>query len=345
MNTVHTTRAIEDYLNDFAGRPDMAGYDETKRIKIAEENRDFVWESEMWKKLIVSILTGFPIPMMVVCDDRLMDGGNRSTVLMKWMNNEFEVTIGNWTGNYAAMTPSLIARWNRCSIPMTIITNATPEERSQIYENYNSGKIMTAGQLLWNRKYLPLVSAAVDMIGRGNNFPLAGVMHQVWKRNWKKTKTLNELATAYSILVASMFGPDYFHTKFHVHIDRMLATREDEVDLTNLRFICEVLLGADPDSHVNPKKKEAVFKKFIGAMIYDVHNMPRDVFAEKWRAFCDIAYTTMTPEQEKVLVDVGVSRATNYSRIQCLSQNVTEFLNGNLNENPTGNDGDSTDSD
>jgi hypothetical protein len=330
MITSHTTRSIEDYLDDFAGRRDMEGYDEAKRIKIAEENRDFVWPKDMWQDLIKSIFAGYTIPLMVICDDQLMDGGNRSTALMLWRQNKFTVRVGEWEGNYDAMvaTPALAARWNRCMIPLTIITHATQEERSQIYENYNKGIVLSTGQLLYNRKYRPLVNMASAMIGRAPGFPFADLLHQVWKRSWKKTKSLNELAFAYQIIVSSMFGPHHFHTSFQRHLDKMMTIEEDQINLSKLHFICRVIRTVDMDNNVNPKKKEHIFKKFIGAMIYDSHDLSDDEFTVKWNEFFTRAYTIITPEDFKTLVDVGTSRATNESRIQRLSQNVSDFLRG-----------------
>ena len=330
MRINHTTSAIEHFLNDFAGRQDMPGYDENKPITIAEENRDFVWNHEMWVGFILSIFNGFPIPNIVICDNKIMDGGNRSTVLKMWRQNVFTVKFGDWEGNYDAMTPAIAASWNRCSIPMTIIANATREQRSQIYENYNKGKILTCGQLLWNRSTRPIVETALSLIGRSQAFPFADLVHNVWRRKWKKTKSLNELATAFSIVAGSMFGPASFHTQFHMHLTHILNVTADQIDLSNLRFICETIQPTDPQNHINPKKKTDVFKKFIGAMIYDIHVLQRDVFAEKWRLFFSQAYTTITKEDLKTLIDVGTHRANNHSRIQRLSQKVDTFLAGNV---------------
>jgi hypothetical protein len=349
MITSHTTRSIEDYLDDFAGRIDMEGYDDSKRIHIAEENRDFVWPREMWEDLIKSIFAGYTIPLMVICDDQLMDGGNRSTVLMLWRNNKFTVKFNDWEGNYDAMIakPTLAARWNRCVIPLTIITDATREERSQIYENYNKGIVLSTGQLLYNRKYRPLVKLASAMIGREGTFPFTDLIHRVWKKSWKKTKTLSELAFAYQVIVGSVYGSNEFHLSFQRHLDKLMSVEDDDIDLSNLQFICETMRDSDPDNSVAPKKKELVFKKFIGPMIYDVHTLSRNMFVEKWRAFCTRAYTTLTPEEFKALADTGTSRATNQSRIQRLSTNVAKLLNGtntavpNDDGNDSGSDEDS----
>lgn len=359
MRTTHTTRSIEDYLNDFAGRDDMSGYDTAKPIKIAEENRDFVWTDEMCKEFIRSIFAGFTIPLMVICDNLVMDGGNRSTVLMKWRRNEFTVTFGEWEGNYGAMTPELSAKWNRCVIPMTVITCATPLERSQIYENLNKGIVLTPGQLLKNRKYLPLVRTAYILMGRrveGNVSPrqreIRDLVSKVWKSSFKQTKSLKELTLAYMVVVGSQFGPAYCHTSFIKHLPAMLNTSEADIDLSNLEFICNTIRDVDPDDRVSLKKKEDVFKRFYGAMIYDLHTMTRrSDFVDKWSAFYREAYDILTSSQLKELVDIGTARASNQARIQRLSDNVRNFL-ARTGESPhadperdTWDDSDSSDSD
>jgi hypothetical protein len=334
MRTSHTTRSIEDYLNDFAGRLDMPGYDDTKPIHIAEENRDHVWTEEMGKEFIKSIFAGFTIPLMTICDNLVMDGGNRSTVLMKWRRNEFMVSFEGWEGTYDAMPPNLSARWNRCVIPMTIITNATPRERSQIYENLNKGIVLTTGQLLKNRKYLPLVNAALFIMGRRVDRDvsdrlreLRDILSKVWKKHFKQTKSLKELTVTYQVLVGSQFGPAHCHTSFIKHLPAMLTTTDADIDVSNLMFICSTLRSVDPEDRVPTKKKEDVFKRFYGAMIYDLHTMPlRSEFVDKWTRFVRDAYDILSREQLKTLVDTGTARASTQSRIQRLSENVNNYI-------------------
>lgn len=330
MNIYHTPRPIEGFLADFAGRNDMEGYDETRPIKIAEENRDFVWDEQKCKDFIRSILTGYPIPQMVICDNLVMDGGNRSTALFMWKRNAFTVKVGEWEGNYDAMTRELSARWNQCMIPMTIITGATDEERSNVFENYNSGVQVTFAQKIWNRNYLPLAHEACSLVygePKFGVFPLRDLIAQVWKKSWRKTKTRSELGLAYQVVAGSMFGPDYCSKKFSVPaVQRLMNTTRAQIDHSNLRAICEVFRTADPDGRIAPKHKEWVFKNFIPAAIHDFHAHP-DTFATKWHDFLVRAYASTCPDLKK-LKDVGTARANNVSRIGALAQNISDYLTG-----------------
>lgn len=333
MNTQHTTQSIEDFLDVFGGRASMEGYNPEKKVQIAEENREFVWPQNMQEELIISIFRGFAIPLMVICDDQLMDGGNRATTLMLWRQNKFTVKFGEWEGNYDAMVqhPTLAGRWNRCVIPMTLISNATKEERSQIYENYNKGIVLTFGQRLYNRKSCMLVATALQLIGRGtSDFEFKELLSNVWQSKWRKTKTLTEVGFAYEVIVSSMFGPQYYHTKFHLHLDKILKT--DAIDLANLKFMCEVIQLADPENAIDKKKKASLFRKFIGAMIYDFHSgeVSRENFTEKWTLFYRKAYVNLTSEQLKSIIDVKTDRGDNLSRVRRLSINVSTYLDGTL---------------
>lgn len=348
MITRHTTQSIEDFLDDFAGRAGMEGFNSDRRIHIAEENREFVWPQSMQQGLIVSIFDGFAIPLMVICDDQLMDGGNRATSLMLWRQNKFTVKFGEWEGNYDAMVqhPILAGRWNRCVIPMTLIHNATKEERSQIYENYNKGIVLSFGQRLLNRSRCKPVETALRMLGRGDSdFELKELLSNVWQSKWRKTKTLTELGLAYQIIISSMFGPAYFHTKFHSHLDKILHT--ETVDLTNLKFICEVIRDADVENAIDKKKKAMIFKKFIGAIIYDLHSgeISRESFRDKWTVFYRKAYLNITSEQLKTIIDVKTDRGDNLSRVRRLSLNVSTYLDGTLLETLSHEDDDDDDED
>ena len=86
METTYQNINIEPYINNFTGRKGHAGFDEKKRTKISELNRDFVWPMFLQVALIVSILSGMPIPQMFICDNEILDGGQRSTTIHSFKN-------------------------------------------------------------------------------------------------------------------------------------------------------------------------------------------------------------------------------------------------------------------
>ena len=104
-----------------------------------------------------------------------------------------------------------------------------------------------------------------------------------------------------------------------------MTTRVEDIDLSRLRRICEMIESVDPGNTVDRKRKAMCFKKFIGAMIHDDWNMDNALFNAKWTAFLTNAYNVLTAEQFKKILDVGTNRAQNQSRLAALSENVRNW--------------------
>jgi hypothetical protein len=336
MNSTFQTTTIGDFLDNFAGRRDMVGYDDTKSIKIAECNRDFVWPENMQKDFIRSILQGFPIPAMCITNEQIVDGGNRSTTLWLYRNNQFAIAMapGGPEMNYDTICKdrALTRRWDSAVIPQQVITNATPDQFAQIYENLNKGIVLTFGQLLENRKYRPWVAMAEAMIRKGTAYPDGDLLRLVWPAaaSFRKNKQRNELGFGFQILVGAERGPAHFHSQFANHIPLIMG---DVVPTTDrLRKILELIEGCDEDKSVPAQKKTDVFKKFIGAIIYDMHTMENAEWVSKWTEFIPKAYNTMTKEQFKCIANVGNKRASINARIAGVSENVQRFLEGDYEE-------------
>ncbi len=84
MNTTFQTTTISDFLDNFAGRRSMEHYDDTKPIKIAECNRDFVWSKTMQQDFISSILKGFPIPAMTIVNGQIVESKHNNVAFQEW---------------------------------------------------------------------------------------------------------------------------------------------------------------------------------------------------------------------------------------------------------------------
>lgn len=340
MRITHTTRTINSYVADFAGREGMQDYDPAKTITIGDFNRDFVWDQERQRDFVVTILSGRPVPAIVICNNEVIDGGNRSSTLLRWCNDRFPIVLGGVMYTYSTMnqTDSVFANWHACQLSMTVISDATDDEKSQIFEDYNKPVNLTCGQLLWNRKHTPIVKVALQLLGQEGELPFQDTIAKVWRRRSKKTKTRSELAFAVQIIVASQYGAAHFHKKFNGHRRRIMHIREDEVNLSNLRRIVEPFDQADADDIIPRKTKNLVFKKFIGAVIYDYHMMGGSELMDKWVGFLRIAYNQLTKAQIEALCEVGVARANNEARIGAVAGNVRSYMNDRRIPNHTESD-------
>ncbi len=348
MNTTFQTTTIGDFLDNFAGRRDMQNYDDSKSIKVAECNRDFVWKLDMQQSFICSILQGFPIPAMCITNGQIVDGGNRSTTLWLFRNGAFKIKLQHdgESIDYDVMCAdrTLTRRWDSAVIPQQIIINATPDQFAQIYENLNKGIQLTFGQLLENRKYCPWVTMAEALIGRGNShYPEIELLHRVWTSGFKKTKNRGELGFAFQVLVGAALGPQHFHLSFAEHIPLIMG---DTIPRTsNLTNILHMIDSCDSERSVSAKKKKDIFKKFIGAIINDLHTMPVDEWIEKWTTFIKQAYNSLSDKKIKKIINVGNLRANSSSRIAGVSENVRRFLQNNDLDSESGIDSNSDNED
>jgi len=358
------TSAIHAFLDAFAGRPGMMHYDDSKPVKISESNRDFVWPLEMQQGFIMSILTGLPIPAFTLVNGEIVDGGNRSTTLHRFRNGEFTVKVSEallHTVNASADADSaanaafqagsdaetrimnyeavcynrnLVRKWDSAIIMQQLITNATKDEYSQIYENLNKGIMLTCGQLMENRKHRPWVAVADSIIGRGGvgyqDAALMSLVYRVWSRAFKPTASRRELAFAFQVLVSAELGPQHFHSRFQRHVQTIMS--DVAPTTTRFRTILEMIDSCDEARTIPSQKKKTIFTKFIGAIIYDLHTpeLSHEAWREKWSSFITQAYNRIAAEDVTNIIDNITGEITwgvpTAERIGHISRNVARFL-------------------
>lgn len=297
----YTTTSVPDFLANFAGRRDIGRnefYHPDRRYRIAECNRDYVWpqQPELAEDFIRSILAKDAVPSLIICNGELIDAGNRATTLWLYANDALIVD----GFKFSELPRDLFGNWCGCVMPITIIENATEDEKAGYYEKYNKGIVLTFGQKLENRKNRPLIAMASSMIGTGPAFPLKHLQDQVWTARFTKTKGRGELAFAYRILVSSMMGMRNFHTNFAEH-SRVFMNPDNVPDLHNLELIYTMLHTVDPRNEVSPRIKKTVFKTFIGAILFDFHRISYGDLCAKWREFIRRAYTVLSPLEVKLI--------------------------------------------
>ena len=337
MRTRLTQISLDDLVDGFTGRDGMEGYDPEKHIKLYELNRDFVWDLTMQEGLITSVLTGYPIPPITTCNGFIVDGGNRTTTLWRFKNGLFSIKLNGVEETYDTVSNNrdLSKLWDKCQVPVVEITEATSDNISDIYQNLNNGVKLTIGQLLENRKHIPIVDAALSIINRSQNnaqYPHRELTNRVWNKVFRKSKTRTEVAFAFQLLVGTMYGPHYFHTSFSRHVEEILTKRATVVDFTRLGTLLAILDEVDPDNAVSRAKKSICFRKFAGAMIHDMWDtsMSMNDMKKKWQKMFQQAYNVVETRHLKAFYNVGNDRANNFSRIKTVSKNVEKFLDGKL---------------
>jgi hypothetical protein len=313
----------------------MPGFNNTKQYKIAECNRDFVWSLALKEGFVRSVLNNEPLPALVMCNNELIDGGNRATTMWLYHNNKFKVD----NLKYDDLTFEQQAMWRQCTMPVTMIEGATANEKADYYEKFNQGVVLTFGQKMENRKNRPLVAASFSFIGHHpDESPLQDLVRRVWSPALKNSRIRSEVTFAYKVITASMLGGAHFYPSWATASVYIAET--EEVDLERLRDILTVISDVDPDRLVDPKRKKLCFEKFIGAVIHDswsmyIHGVHTEPFIEKWPQFFRAAYDVLSPNQIKSLFSykpVGVA-AGMPNRGEAISRNVNAYLAGTFQFN------------
>ena len=335
MPTVeYTDMSVSDFLGDFRGRFNMLGYDETKQYKIAECNRDYVWTPELKTGFIESVIKNEPIPSLILCNNELIDGGNRATTLCLYYHDGFKAN----DTLYSELSFEDQAAFRQCSMPVTIIEDATDSEKADYYEKFNKGIVLTFGQKMENRNDRPLVRAAFSLIGhqRYPASPIRNLIEKVWSSSIPNGKPRSEVTLAYKIIMASMFGSAHFNLNWGLASNQIRDM--NDVNLTNLRQILEAL-NIDPHGMVNEKRKKAVFQKFIGAVLHDSWllegaRLNQHQFTRKWQRFFGDAYNVLTNEQvAKIAAYKPMGLQHNTNRCAAISISVSTYLHGQFQFN------------
>lgn len=334
---------VRDFLNNFAGRRGIVGtaefYDENKRFKIAECNRDYVWNRSLKEGFIQDVLANRPLPSIIVCNNELIDGGNRATTLWLFQNNRL-IVDGK---KFVDLTyEEEHGQWNVCRLPITIIENATDEDRCELYEKYNQGIILTFGQKLDNRRNTPLVRAVLSILMQPGypESPVRQLIQRVWSPRFSLSPTRAEMTKVYKLLVTSMLGMAHCHAKWGLAIRDL--ERVSEVDFTNLHDILSILQEADPHGAIDPKRKKECFEMFMVGFLHDwwvLRNV--EAFRAKWVRFLQMAYDQPTM---RVLRKIRKHRPIGLNQNnagESISINISDYIEGRFqggNEEDDGND-------
>jgi hypothetical protein len=180
-----------------------AGFDEdyievrrTKtRFHIPEHQRHYVWTKEQENKFIDTLFNNYPIPDVIVCDTEERgvqsqeDGQQRFTACWRYYNNLFSYVPEQYIG--CADAPHIYyselpkkhppnsyilgdidpdAKRQLDSYVITIKEIKIDESDndrstiiSEMFERLNSGKPLTDGDKIWNRKDTPIVRTALQI--------------------------------------------------------------------------------------------------------------------------------------------------------------------------------------
>ena len=159
----YTTSYIRDLVVTFV-----------KYINIPEHQRKFIWKEPRQIRLINTIMNGLPMPSLAICEDYTFNGTDASTKpqIIKWLEDGQQrfYTIKNfydnkllWNNKYFRdLTQEEKDSFMAYKLCILTYRDATEEEKIQVFDNFQNGVPLTAGDRFHANKNSILVKYAID---------------------------------------------------------------------------------------------------------------------------------------------------------------------------------------
>jgi hypothetical protein len=271
-------------------------------IIIPEHQREYCWNESRKDKFVQSVLRGFPCPAILLGEHRvekptLEDGNQRITTAMKYRKDEFasngklfsqlSVREQDWFDNY----------------PISVVsyTNATQEDRIQIFDWHQNGAPLSTGERYHAHASTPLISFVKGLLftpGSGLHdraVPIWGTRNGVdKKRKW--------LQDAVALVTGLAHGAFHMTKAYDKMISNSFLTKAFDKDgvVRDVQRILEVFEAADAIHRVQGwSARNWDAGNFVGYIAYSLSHSARVRYEEAQRG---------VPAGERVVYDEGNHR-------------------------------------
>jgi hypothetical protein len=239
-------------------------------VFVPEHQRDYVWKDGSKRKLIDSVVGGYPIPAIMVTQDEknrysIEDGQQRIETLFLFYTNQF-----SYNGrNYSDFTDAEKKIFLDYTLLIIDTTGATPDEQQEIYDRLNQGVSLSDGEKFYNRRTKPLVKLSEDLIMTRGIGLSAMFMDAMGDYLLGPDKRHNKLANAVAHVAGAAYGPQFISTSYNklAHTLEGLNNVNGSISINEalVRRRIEAVLNIFKDADEiqpckNPTKKKAQWK-------------------------------------------------------------------------------------
>lgn len=333
-NTIRTENiqtTIHQINNDFAGRLGTQYYDETKQIHIHRRNRAFVWNTNMQKNCLDSILKGYYIPPIICCSNiidgeerrYIMEGGNRVTTFRRILNGEVKLLTDD-EKNKVRVYP----------ITLVIMRNLTNTQQREMFRRLNNNIQVSDGQLYaMSVDDSPLVKEAVYVLS-DPSYPIRGRITNVFGLITDDNSGKKQLENMIAILSGSLFGIKYITKSFDRQEEKIEC--QEPIDrpkfITTFETVLDIFEAANAEvslTNKTTKKTQLTTGKYIGAILYDILTDETEIsnIVEKWKNYI-VKVRLQVPNAKEAIVVQGAQNI-NPDKLKRISHKVTIFLTEN----------------
>jgi hypothetical protein len=263
-------------------------------LTIPPHQREYCWTPLKEEELINTILTGLPIPTIIVRQHRrgaesqktLEDGRQRLTCLDKFRSEQF-----TFKGlKFSDLTADQKGDFNNYQIPVLVYSNATDEQAARIFDNFQNGTPLTIGERLHSLRSLSAVTrfASDLLLTPGKKYHDRAV--PVWGKHEGIGKRGNDLTAAVSLVISVTFGKpediclskkyDDFQRNLFKDLTPIMQARAAQ-HLEHLFDIYEAVQETEP---LRNRRIQWNHGNFTGPILYSLITHPRRVefIKERW---------------------------------------------------------------
>lgn len=283
-----STRSLDDLLKSKA----------ENRLTIPLHQRNSkVWNEKTRKNLINTIKNGYPIPSINIHEEAsgigsIEDGLQRLTTLEMFKNNEFADSDGKYYIDWSEIDKY---RYNSYQIPVLTFRNALLRERIEIFDRFQNGCPLRAGERINSLRHTALIKYSIDMLrtpGKGLHDRAAKVWGPI--KTGDKDKRYNDLLATVALVngLAHGFrdnsgGITKNYDSLRNNINTPVNAKDTSACLEQLLTIYE---NADKIRHVEGKEMLSIQRNpgnFTGYIVYSLKECPHDwkSLSEKWTDF------------------------------------------------------------
>jgi Protein of unknown function DUF262 len=226
MKVKYITNTVAWFLEPSDGHARYEGREspDTAHVRIPENQRQYVWKLEKQRRLIDSIMRGFPIPALFLSYDRrsrtwyVQEGQQRLETLWRFYNGRFSFDGKCW----ADCTPAEQARFLDFHVPVIEIDHATDDELAEVFDRVNEGVALSPGEKYYNYRQKPLVALAERLLLTAGSGLHPEASQRLGDYLGRKDQRRNNYANAIGLVAGAAYGSDFItsaYVKIQTHLD------------------------------------------------------------------------------------------------------------------------------
>jgi hypothetical protein len=268
------------------------------RIRIPEHQRYYCWDTSKQEPLIDTIMTGYPMPLMVLTQhnmpttsgginstNRLLhvqDGQQRLITLQNYILDKF--TWNHKKYSELSMDEKLVFLGYK--INCEIIDDPTPDQVAEIFERLNCGKPLTDNDKFWNRRNSPVIHFILNQLIAHESLRDGFKSYIGHVGTGKKRSQLSDIVGAVvAILTDSIYN---IRTSFerigpHLHIVLTDEYKQLVIDIFT-EYFAIIKAAMTQKSIVKPRKLYGKLSNMLGIYLcWKLSSTHNETDIERWR--------------------------------------------------------------